>query len=234
MYPFSDISSQVRNGVDFFLCSSFFTRLTSVTCFQFEYRIRFLLIFVHLFFILFIIFFLFQKEELGRLLINIFAVVPGGVVCFFSSYDYEEQVYTHWQSTGILDKMNARKKVQLWTNHCFLFPFVSLTHHCTQTSSCPTPNLQGIVRGTRLVPSVLLGGFLLIVRAISFAIHSRVDNKLSETVRFAINLVPRGRDPFGQQRGSGPLARWDFESANRGLPVTLRRIKSKNPRWRVR
>ena len=41
------------------------------------------------------------------------------------------------------------------------------------------------------------------------------------------NLVPRGRDPFGQRRGSGPLARWDFESANRGLPVTLRRIKSK-------
>ncbi|CAH3021764.1 unnamed protein product [Porites evermanni] len=51
------------------------------------------------------------KDELGRLLINIFAVVAGGVVCFFSSYDYEEQVYTHWQSTGILDKMNARKKV---------------------------------------------------------------------------------------------------------------------------
>ncbi|CAH3188057.1 unnamed protein product, partial [Porites evermanni] len=51
------------------------------------------------------------KDELGRLLINMFAVVPGGVVCFFSSYDYEEQVYTHWQSTGILDKMNARKKV---------------------------------------------------------------------------------------------------------------------------
>ena len=41
------------------------------------------------------------------------------------------------------------------------------------------------------------------------------------------NLVPRGRDPFVQRRGSGPVARWDFESANRGLPVTLRRIKSK-------
>ncbi|KAJ7323127.1 DEAD H (Asp-Glu-Ala-Asp His) box helicase 11 [Desmophyllum pertusum] len=51
------------------------------------------------------------KEELGRLLINIFAVVPGGVVCFFSSYDYEEKVYKHWETTGILDKMNARKKV---------------------------------------------------------------------------------------------------------------------------
>ena len=53
----------------------------------------------------------FQKEELGRLLINIFAVVPGGVVCFFSSYDYEDKVYKYWQASGILDKMNARKKV---------------------------------------------------------------------------------------------------------------------------
>ena len=59
------------------------------------------------------LFIFFQKDELGRLLINMFAVVAGGVVCFFSSYDYEEQVYAHWQSTGILEKMNARKKVQL-------------------------------------------------------------------------------------------------------------------------
>lgn len=47
------------------------------------------------------------------------------------------------------------------------------------------------------------------------------------TLPILINLIPRGRDPFGQRRGLGPLARWDFESANRGLPVTLRRIKSK-------
>ena len=32
-------------------------------------------------------------------------------MCFFSSYDYEEKVHAHWQKTGILDKMNARKKV---------------------------------------------------------------------------------------------------------------------------
>jgi len=42
-----------------------------------------------------------------------------------------------------------------------------------------------------------------------------------------INLVLKGRDPFGQRRGSGPLTRWDFESANHGHPVTLRRIKVK-------
>ena len=59
----------------------------------------------------FFCFLLFQKAELGRLLINISAVVPGGLVCFFSSYDYEQQVYTHWQKSGSLDKINARKKV---------------------------------------------------------------------------------------------------------------------------
>ena len=47
---------------------------------------------------------------------------------------------------------------------------------------------------------------------------------------FNYNLVPIGRDPFGQRRGSGPLARWDFESANHGLSVTLRRIKGKLPK----
>ena len=77
----------------------------------------------------------------------------------------------------------------------FSLSFVSLTHHCTQTSSFPTPNLQGIVLGTRLVPSILLGGFLLIVRAISFAIRSRVDNKLSEIVRFAIKCFHPLRMP---------------------------------------
>ena len=53
------------------------------------------------------------------------------------------------------------------------------------------------------------------------------DLNLASKFQGHVNLVPRGRDPFGQRRGSGPLARWDFESANRGLPVTLRRIKSK-------
>ena len=32
---------------------------------------------------------------------------------------------------------------------------------------------------------------------------------------------------FWSARGSRPLARWDFESANHELPVTLRRIKGK-------
>ena len=89
----------------------------------------------------------------------------------------------------------CKKKGSVVKKSLFSLSFVSLTHHCTQTSSRPTPNLLGIVLETRLVPSILLGGFLLIVRAISFAIHSRVDNKLSETVRFAIKYFHPLRIP---------------------------------------
>ena len=50
-------------------------------------------------------------DELGRVVYNLCNIVPGGVVCFFPSYEYESRVYAHWQNSGFLDKMAARKKV---------------------------------------------------------------------------------------------------------------------------
>ncbi|XP_065058183.1 ATP-dependent DNA helicase DDX11-like [Rhopilema esculentum] len=50
-------------------------------------------------------------EELGRLLVNICAVVPAGIVCFFPSYDYEERVHAKWLEKGILQRIESRKKV---------------------------------------------------------------------------------------------------------------------------
>ena len=42
---------------------------------------------------------------------NISNVVPGGVVVFFPSYEYEQLVYSHWQQNGYGDKIAAKKKV---------------------------------------------------------------------------------------------------------------------------
>jgi len=50
-------------------------------------------------------------DELGRLLCNICTVTPGGVVCFFASYDYEQLVYSKWWANGMLQKISARKKI---------------------------------------------------------------------------------------------------------------------------
>ena len=55
-----------------------------------------------------------QMDELGRALLNLCHVVPGGVVCFLPSYEYERKIFTHWTSTGSLDKINAKKKVLIY------------------------------------------------------------------------------------------------------------------------
>jgi chromosome transmission fidelity protein 1 len=38
-------------------------------------------------------------------------MVPGGVICFFPSYDYEAFVYNHFEKHGFLQKLNTKKRV---------------------------------------------------------------------------------------------------------------------------
>ncbi|KAL9853390.1 ATP-dependent DNA helicase DDX11 isoform 2-T2 [Geothlypis trichas] len=52
-----------------------------------------------------------MMDETGRILCNLCNVIPGGVVCFFPSYEYEKQVYGHWEKTGLLSRLAARKKI---------------------------------------------------------------------------------------------------------------------------
>uniref|UniRef100_A0A3B3RE12 ATP-dependent DNA helicase DDX11 n=2 Tax=Paramormyrops kingsleyae TaxID=1676925 RepID=A0A3B3RE12_9TELE len=52
-----------------------------------------------------------MMEETGRVLSNLCNVVPGGLVCFFPSYEYERRVLAHWNSTGVLGRLAARKKI---------------------------------------------------------------------------------------------------------------------------
>ena len=50
-------------------------------------------------------------DEVGRVLANVSNVVPGGVVVFFPSYDYEKLIYSHWEKTGVIRRLEAKKKV---------------------------------------------------------------------------------------------------------------------------
>uniref|UniRef100_A0AAR2LXY8 Helicase ATP-binding domain-containing protein n=1 Tax=Pygocentrus nattereri TaxID=42514 RepID=A0AAR2LXY8_PYGNA len=52
-----------------------------------------------------------MMEETGRVLSNLCNVVPGGVVCFFPSYEYEKRILGHWESNGVLQRLAAKKKV---------------------------------------------------------------------------------------------------------------------------
>ncbi|XP_075408332.1 ATP-dependent DNA helicase DDX11 isoform X1 [Tenrec ecaudatus] len=62
--------------------------------------------------------FTYQKRELpqmvdetGRVLCNLCNVVPGGLVCFFPSYEYLRQVHARWEQNGLLARLAVRKKV---------------------------------------------------------------------------------------------------------------------------
>lgn len=57
-----------------------------------------------------------QMTEFGRTLDNICNITPGGIVCFYSSYEYEQTMYQHLQKNGVIDKLSTKKKVPL----CFL------------------------------------------------------------------------------------------------------------------
>ena len=50
-------------------------------------------------------------DELGRLVVNACAASPGGVVVFFPSFSYADQVYARWGTTGLLRTLGERKKV---------------------------------------------------------------------------------------------------------------------------
>ena len=50
-------------------------------------------------------------DDLGQCLISICQAVPGGVVCFLPSYDYESRVFAHFEKSGILERINEKKGI---------------------------------------------------------------------------------------------------------------------------
>ncbi|XP_047284414.1 ATP-dependent DNA helicase DDX11 isoform X21 [Homo sapiens] len=129
--------------------------------------------------------FTFQKRELpqmmdevGRILCNLCGVVPGGVVCFFPSYEYLRQVHAHWEKGGLLGRLAARKKI---------FQEPKSAHQVEQVLLAYSRCIQacGQERGQ------VTGALLLSV----------VGGKMSEGINFSDNLgrpEPPARHPQGR------------------------------------
>ncbi|CAD6914062.1 unnamed protein product [Tilletia laevis] len=50
-------------------------------------------------------------DDLGTVLLNLCAVVPGGLVVFVPSYGFLEAVWTRWEKSGLLARLDAKKKI---------------------------------------------------------------------------------------------------------------------------
>ena len=50
--------------------------------------------------------------ELGQILLNFTTLAPGGVVVFVPSYGFLNAITQKWKASGLLEKLNAKKKVR--------------------------------------------------------------------------------------------------------------------------
>lgn len=62
----------------------------------------------------------------GRLLLEMVSVVPDGIVCFFVSYSYMDEIVNSWNESGILKVNFLIKIVNLKHTMCFGIFFSSL------------------------------------------------------------------------------------------------------------
>lgn len=53
-------------------------------------------------------------DKLSRLLVELASAVPDGMVCFFVSYQYMDNIVSHWNETGILQVRDVRLLYVYW------------------------------------------------------------------------------------------------------------------------
>lgn len=61
----------------------------------------------------------------GRLLLEMVSVVPDGIVCFFVSYSYMDEIVNSWNESGILKVNSSIKFISLKQTMCFGIFFFS-------------------------------------------------------------------------------------------------------------
>ncbi|XP_076825562.1 ATP-dependent DNA helicase DDX11-like isoform X2 [Clavelina lepadiformis] len=83
-------------------------------------------------------------DELGRLILNMINIIPGGLVCFFPSYKYEDFVYKRWQNTGLIEKLDAKKKIFREPKNSGDVDKVLIDYSkCIRRATAPTSKLTG-------------------------------------------------------------------------------------------
>ncbi|KAL1237527.1 ATP-dependent DNA helicase [Trichinella spiralis] len=50
-------------------------------------------------------------QELGNCLVQLSKIIPGGIVCFLPSYNYEETVFQYLKKSGLLQELAAKKEI---------------------------------------------------------------------------------------------------------------------------
>lgn len=143
-------------------------------------------------------------EELGRVIVNVVTLVPDGVVVFFTSYSFEEMVMNMWQKSGILKRIEAKKKLfreqRNGSSEQLLAAYAAHIHASSTTtsssSSSPPPTcgavLSAIVGGSLSEGINFSDGLCRCVVVVGMPYPNANDVELAEKMKFCERLMPNG------------------------------------------
>jgi len=101
----------------------------------------------------------------GALLVEMCSVVPDGVICFFVSYTYMENIVSSWADQGIIDKLRRNKLVYIETK----VRLVRKSFDCFSSvldivvAGVAVPSVAAVVAAPRRVSRPLLAAHTLLL-----------------------------------------------------------------------
>ncbi|XP_066864519.1 ATP-dependent DNA helicase DDX11 isoform X3 [Kogia breviceps] len=147
-----------------------------------------------------------MMDETGRILCNLCNVVPGGVVCFFPSYEYQRQVHAHWDKSGQLARLAVRKKIfqepkRVNQVEQVLLEYSRCIKHCGQTGGTVTGALMLSVVGGKMSEGINFSDDLgRCVVMVGMPFPSIRSAELQEKMAYLDQTLPRapGQAPPGK------------------------------------
>ncbi|CAL8088877.1 unnamed protein product [Orchesella dallaii] len=154
-----------------------------------------------------------MMEELSRCIVNVSKIVPGGLVCFLPSYDYEATLQAYLKKSGYLEKIEVKKKVfrEPKNSNCDTV----LTEYSRQIKNSGGAMLFAVVGG-KLSEGINFSddlGRCVLVVGLPYPNVTSVEIK--EKVQFA-------SDNFGKDKGSQLLANMCSKAVNQSIGRAIR------------
>ncbi|XP_039766628.1 ATP-dependent DNA helicase DDX11 [Ornithorhynchus anatinus] len=166
-----------------------------------------------------------MMDETGRILFNLCNVVPGGVVCFFPSYEYQRQVQARWEHSGLLARLGIKKKVFQEPKKAsqvekVLADYSKCIQHCSQPGSAMTGALLLSVVGGKMSEGINFSDDLgRCVVMVGMPYPNIKSPELQEKMAYLDQTLPRGP---GQAPGKALIENTCMRAVNQSIGRAIR------------
>ncbi|XP_069437644.1 ATP-dependent DNA helicase DDX11 isoform X3 [Ovis canadensis] len=170
-----------------------------------------------------------MMDETGRILCNLCNVVPGGVVCFFPSYEYQHQVCAHWEKSGLLARLTIRKRIFQEPKKAnrveqVLLEYSRCIKHCGQARGTETGALLLSVVGGKMSEGINFSDDLgRCVVMVGMPYPNIMSPELQEKMAYLDQMLPRA--PSQARPGKALVENLCMKAVNQSIGRAIRHQK---------